>query len=402
MIPTSHPVSQGSGIYLDYQASTPVDPAVVEAMLPWWHQSGVGNPHSYEHAFGWRAAKAVDEARAKIAALLGADDQDVIFTSGATESNNLAIFGAVRAAQSKRRTLLVTAIEHASILGPVTMLSEDGFQCVVLPVDSSGRLDREAFLQQLNDDVLLVSVGVANNEIGTIQDLPWIADRCHEYGAMLHTDAAQALTVAPISIQEWDVDLASFSAHKAYGPQGIGALYVAPSARKRLRALSFGGGQQSGMRPGTLPTALCVGFGMACHILQTSCSTEPQRISRLRDRLVNSLLEAIPGTLLNGPSQNRTPGNANLQIPGIEAADLIQRLQPVVALSSGSACHSGSDRPSHVLLAIGLNDRAARESVRLGVGRFTTDADVAVAIEAIVSEVMNFRTGFQSRAAFGR
>ncbi len=402
MMSASHSASQLDGIYLDYQASTPVDPAVLEAMLPWWQLGGAGNPHSHEHSFGWRAARAVHDARSQIATLLGADDEDVIFTSGATESNNLAILGTMRAVQSKRHTLLVMATEHASILGPAAALAEEGFRCVTLSVDADGRLVRDAFLNHLNDDVLLVSVGAANNEIGTLQDLPWIAERCHEFGAIFHTDAAQALTAAPVSIGSWGVDLASFSSHKAYGPQGIGALYIAPGTARQLRAVSFGGGQQSGLRPGTLPTALCVGFGVACHLLQTKRLFEPQCTSRLRDRLVESLLDAIPGAVLNGPREGRHPGNANLRIPGIDATDLIQRLQPTVALSSGSACHSGSDRPSHVLLAIGLGDRAARESVRLGIGRFTTDADITAAVEAIVSVVKISREALQARTAFAR
>ena len=402
MFRASNPAPPSDGIYLDYQASTPVDPDVLEAMMPWWRLGGAGNPHSHEHAFGWRAAEAIDHARTQIGDLIGAEGQDVIFTSGATESNNLAIFGTMRALESKRRTLLVTAIDHASILGPAEKLGNEGFRCVTVPVDAEGRLLREAFLNRLNDDVLLVSVGAANNEIGTLQDLPWIAERCHEVGAILHTDAAQSLTAAPVSVGSWGVDLASFSGHKAYGPQGIGALYIAPGIPRRLRAVSVGGGQQSGLRPGTLPTALCAGFGMACHLLRKQGAIERQRVERLRDRLVSLLIEAIPEALLNGPRESRHPGNANLRIPGIDATDLIQRLQPTVALSSGSACHSGSDQPSHVLVAIGLTDRAARESVRLGTGRFTTDAEIGTAVEAMVPAILMSQAAVQPRTACGR
>jgi cysteine desulfurase len=370
-------------------------------MLPWLRLPGAGNPHSHEHAFGWRAAKAIDRARAQLAALIGADDQDLIFTSGATESNNLAILGMMCAHRSKRRTLLVSAIDHASVLGPSAMLEEEGFRCVTLPVDSGGRLLREVFLNELTDDVLLVSVGAANNEVGTLQDLPWITERCHEVGAFVHADAAQALTATPLSVSDWGIDLGSFSAHKAYGPQGIGALYVAPGMSGRLRAISQGGGQQSGLRPGTLPTTLCVGFGMACDILRRQGSVERQRVEWLRNRLISSLLLAFPGAVLNGPIANRHPGNANLRIPGIDATDLIQRLQPHVAISSGSACHSGSDQPSHVLGAMGLTDAAARESVRLGVGRFTTESELAAAIAVIVPAVLESQAECAPRAVAG-
>jgi cysteine desulfurase len=371
-------------------------------MLPWWRFGGAGNPHSHEHAFGWRAAQAIDGARAQLAELIGADDQDLIFTSGATESNNLAIVGTMRAGRSLRHTVLVTAIDHASVIGPAAMLEDEGFRCVTLPVDAQGRLLREAFLSQLTDDVLLVSVGAANNEVGTLQDLPWIAERCHEAGAFVHADAAQALTAAPLSVREWGIDLGSFSAHKAYGPQGIGALYVAPGMRSRLRATSQGGGQQSGLRPGTLPTALCVGFGMAGEILGRQGALERQRVEGQRDRLIASLLLAFPDASINGPLTNRHPGNVNLRIPGIDATDLIQRLQPNVALSSGSACHSGSDQPSHVLLAMGLSNPEARESVRLGIGRFTTDADIITAVEMIVAAIRESRAAFRPRTAVGR
>jgi len=385
LIPTSDPTPSPEGIYLDYQASTPVDPEVLEAMLPWWRHCGTGNPHSHEHAFGWRAAKAIDDARSRIAMLIGAEGEDVIFTSGATESNNIAILGTMRARETGRRVFLSTAIEHASVLGPAEALTGEGIHCVALPVDSYGRLQREAFLKRLTTDVRLVSIGAANNEIGTLQDLPWIAERCHEVGALLHTDAAQALSAVPLSVGEWGVDFASFSAHKAYGPQGVGALYIAPGLARRLHAHSFGGGQQFGVRPGTLSTALCVGFGTACEILTRRGHIERELVARLRDHFLYSLLEAIPEAALNGPSEGRHPGNLNLRIPNVDAADLIQHLQPTVALSSGSACHSGSDQPSHVLRAIGLTDAAARGSLRLGIGRFTTAMQVDEATKVIVA-----------------
>ena len=229
-----------------------------------------------------------------------------------------------------------------------------------------------------------MSVGAANNEIGALQDLPWIADRCHEVGALVHTDAAQSLTATPLSFSDWGVDIASLSAHKAYGPQGIGALFIAPGIARHIRALSSGGGQQLGLRPGTLPTALCVGFGEACKILRNQGSTERQRTEQLRDILISSALTAIPGSELNGPREHRHPGNINLRLPCDDARDVIQRMQPAFALSSGSACQSGSDQVSHVLEAIGLTSVQARACVRLGIGRFTTFEDVRAVVRAMV------------------
>ncbi len=398
MLRASCPTVPPHGIYLDYQASTPVDPAVLEAMLPWWHLPGVGNAHSHEHAFGWRASHAIDNARRQLAKLIDADSEDIIFTSGATESNNLAIFGVVAANQLKRRTILVTAVEHASILGPAAEIANRAHRCEVLPVDKDGRLNRAALLQHLTEDVLIVSVGAVNNEIGTIQDISWIAEQCHKAGALLHTDAAQALTADIVSVQRWGVDFASFSSHKAYGPQGVGALYVAPGMSSRIRPLAFGGGQQLGMRPGTLPTALCVGFGAACDILRESGSAERVRIAGLRDQLVSLLTKKVSGAALNGSRTHRHPGNANIQFPGIEVTDLIQRVQPRIAVSSGSACHSGSDQPSHVLRAIGLDSDAARCSIRLGVGRFTTVNDVDEAVAALVPEILQSQNRFLPKA----
>jgi cysteine desulfurase len=361
-------------VYLDYHASTPVDPRVVEAMLPWW-QGRPGNAHSDEHSFGWRARAAIQTARTQIANLTDADSEDIIFTSGATESNNLAILGAARGQNSTRRTLLVTEIEHSSVLGPAHALEREGFRCVTLPVDGYGFVDRDTLLNNLSEDTALVSVGACNNEIGTLQDLQWIAKRCHEVGALFHTDAAQSLTASALMLSRWDVDLASLSAHKAYGPQGIGALYVRAGLSRVMQPTSFGGGQQHNLRPGSLPTALCVGFGMACELIRSLGNDERQRIRMMRDRLIASLLE-IRGTSLNGPSECRHPGNVNIEMSGVDARDLIQRMQPEIGLSTGSACHSGSEEPSQVLTAIGLTKERAFASFRIGIGRFTTELEI--------------------------
>jgi len=323
-----------------------------------------------------------------VAGLIGADAQEIVFTSGATESNNLAILGVVRGRAAKRSTVLTVATEHSSVLGPAFALREEGFRCIALPVDPEGFVRREALLETLTEDVSLVSVAAANNEIGTLQDLSWIADQCHAVGALLHTDAAQALTAEPLSFCAWGVDLASLSAHKAYGPQGIGALFVAPGVAREIQPICFGGGQQLGLRPGTLPTALCVGFGEACAILNAVGDVERQRTQLLRDELITRLLSAIPSAKLNGSQTIRHPGNINIQLPCDDARDVIQRLQPKVALSSGSACHSGSDQASHVLKAIGLTSMEARSSIRLGLGRFTAHDEVASVVEEVAKALV--------------
>jgi cysteine desulfurase len=386
------------GIYLDYHASTPVDPVVLEAMLPWW-QRHPGNPHSEEHSFGWRANEAIEIARSQIAALIRVDAEDIVFTSGATEANNLAILGVMRYRERRRNTLLVTAIEHASVLGPADELAREGIRCVILPVDSDGALNREAFLRELSDDVLLVSVGAVNGEIGTIQDISWIAAHCREVGALFHTDAAQALTSVPQLLGESGVDLVSLSAHKAYGPIGIGALYVAPGIAMRMKRLTFGGGQQLGLRPGTLPTALCVGFGRACELLRLIGTEERERVAKIRDRLAAAILAQVPGAAINGSVTRRHPGNINVQLPGADARDVIQRMQPGLAVSTGSACHSGENQSSHVLRAIGLNDKAAFSSVRIGLGRFTTPDEPDLALSALMKALEGTRSSADGSAA---
>ena len=375
-------------VYLDYHASTPVDPDVIEEMLPWWRQH-TGNPHSEEHSFGWAAREGIERAKTQIAALIGVDAEDILFTSGATEANNIALLGLMRFPGRGRNRLLVSAIEHASVLGPAFELKSEGVHCDVIPVESDGTLNRDAFLEMLDESVHLVSVGAVNGEIGTIQDLKWIADRCHEVGALLHSDCAQALTAAPELVGDSGTDLASLSAHKAYGPQGVGALYIAPGIAKRMAHLTFGGGQQFGLRPGTLPTALCVGLGAACQILSTNGSAEREEISSLRETLIAAALRTFPKAAINGPRTNRHPGNISLRIADTDARDIIQRLQPSIALSTGSACHSGSHEPSHVLSAIGLPANQAFASFRIGIGRFTTISQIETALDSLAIAVLS-------------
>lgn len=382
-------------IYLDFQASTPIDPAVADAMCKSIRE-GCGNPHSNEHAFGWAAREVVEQARASVAALVGADPEEVVFTSGATEANNLAVFGAAERAPTGRDTVLVSAIEHSSVLEPARALISRGFRVRELAVGTDGRLDLAALDQELDERVLLVSVGAVNNEIGVVQNLSAIGERCRAVGALFHTDAAQALCAGQLSLQSMPVDLASFSSHKAYGPAGIGALYVAEGCDARIAPQILGGSQQRNLRAGTLPMALCTGFGRACDLLATDGSLERSRIATLRKRLWTSLLAGIPGVALNGPADFalRHPGNLNIALEGIDAHDLIQRLQPELACSTGSACHSGTEATSHVLSALGLSERRARASLRLSLGRQTTSNEVdraavliAAAAEAATSAI---------------
>jgi cysteine desulfurase len=381
--------TENSSIYLDFQASTPVDTSVADGMCDWIRHH-CGNPHSDEHAFGWSARDAVERARSAIANLVDAHPEDIVFTSGATEANNLAILGAAERASAGRDTILVSAIEHASVLEPARLLSRRGFKVVVLPVDSEGRLQAPAFEQALNDRVLLVSVAAVNNEVGTLQDIHTIGARCRSVGALFHTDAAQALTGCALPLGAMPVDLASLSSHKAYGPAGIGALYVGPNVIDRIAPQILGGAQQSGLRSGTLPTALCIGFGRACEILSATGEAERNRVASLRDRFWRVLSNAIPDAVLNGPnlSTPRHPGNLNVAFLNVDARDLIQRVQPQLACSTGSACHSGTEEPSHVLAALGLDEKRARSSLRLSIGRQTTDDEVVRATQVLLAAVL--------------
>jgi cysteine desulfurase len=390
---SEHPNLHGptlKSVYLDYHASTPVDPSVVDAMLPWWH-SQPGNPHSGEHAFGWRAREAVEAAKSQIGDLVGVDGEDLILTSGATEANNIALLGVMGFPKRRRNTLIVSSIDHASVLEPARELSRQGCKLIILPVLPDGTIDKDALARALDESVLLVSIGAVNSEIGTIQDLKWIADRCHEVGTILHSDCAQALNANPQIIGQSGVDLASLSAHKAYGPQGIGALFIAPGMIERMARVGFGGGQQLGLRSGTVPTALCVGFGKACEILRSQGENEREATKSLRDLLISKAFKQLPGIQLNGNAARRHPGNVNLMLGNVDARDIIQFMQPAVALSTGSACHSGINEPSHVLRAIGLSPDEAYASVRFGIGRFSTVSHIEFAVDSLVS-VLSRRT----------
>ncbi|WP_038074692.1 cysteine desulfurase family protein [Thioclava pacifica] len=376
-----------STIYLDHQATTPLDSQVFEAMRPYFGES-FGNPHSSDHATGWRAAKAVEGAAEDVAAMIGADADEIVFTSGATEANNLALLGvARRAVGGARNRILMGSTEHKCVLEVGRVLERQlGFEIIHLPVDSEGRLDLEMLRSELNEDVLLVSVMAANNEIGTLQDIPEIARMTSQFGSLLHCDSAQAPCAMDMARFADLVDLVSLSAHKMYGPMGIGALYVRRELHSRIEPLVYGGGQQNGLRSGTLPTALCVGLGRAARLASDEHAViERETLALRRDFLLRRLSELPYPTWVNGPKnpEHRHPGNINIGFRGIVAADLLGRIQPSLAASTGSACTSGIPEPSHVLRAIGLTDEEAGASIRLSVGRSSTEEELVKAVDII-------------------
>ena len=363
-------------VYLDNQATTPCDPRVVAAMLPWFTER-FGNPHSAEHAMGQEAEQAIEHARAQIAALIGADPREVVLTSGATEANNIAIKGAARFyGAGPRRRVITAATEHKCVLESVRDLAAEGFEPVILPVRPDGLLDPAVLTDALTVPTLLVSIMAVNNETGVIQDLPTLAALARDAGALFHTDAAQAAGKIPIDVT--GIDLLSLSGHKLYGPKGVGALYVRRRPRVRLSPLFSGGGQERGLRAGTLPTPLVVGFGEACRLALLEMTEEAARLTSLRDRLLAGL--RVPATL-NGDVVHRVPGNLNLTLPWC-ALDVL-RTQPDLCVSTGSACSSAAIEPSTVLTAMGLAPEQAARTLRVGLGRFTSAADVDFAADAL-------------------
>jgi len=380
---------ENTSIYLDYQASTPLDKRVFEQMLPYMTEK-FGNPHSSEHSVGWEAEKAVETAKNQVADYVGALADEIIFTSGATESNNLVIIGIGYAAavkeKSSRRTILVSSIEHKCVFGAARALEGFGFKIEKIPVSASGIIDIEKLRSLLTDDVLLVSVMATNNEIGTNQPLKEIGRLCTAQGALFHTDAAQG-AYANLDVIESNIDFMSLSAHKIYGPKGIGALFINQNATLKPEPIIHGGGQQYGYRSGTIPTFLAVGFGAAAEIMKNEKVAEVSTLQTLRQKFFDGLKERWPGILVNGGMENRHPGNLNLRMPATESKQLILTLQPQVAFSTGAACTSGIQEPSHVLKAIGLSTEEADRSFRISVGRFTDDSDIEKAIEIIGQKV---------------
>jgi cysteine desulfurase len=379
-------------LYFDYQASTPLDPRVFAHMKP--HYEGLcGNPHSSDHVLGWRAKEAIDSAAKHVAALIGADPDEIVFTSGATEANNLALLGlAHRALQGNRRRILAGATEHKCVLAALRALEErNGFVIELIPVDRCGFINLNWLEGRLGDDVLCVSVMAVNNEIGTIQDLAAIAAMIEKYDILFHSDCAQASVACDLSHVSDIVDMVSLSAHKMYGPQGIGALYVRRELHDSLVPLIYGGGQQGNLRSGTLPTALCVGMGVAAKLAREEAATERQTTSRQRDAFVACLQNLSWPIDINGPMPSqRHPGNANLRFEGFDAHDILLALQPKLAASTGSACTSGTPEPSYVLRAVGLSETEARSSIRFSIGRFIEDAEIqeaAILLEEVLSDL---------------
>jgi cysteine desulfurase len=382
-------------IYLDNQASTPVDPRVLEAMLPYF-TIDYGNPHSESHVYGHRAMAAIDEARAQVAVLIHADSREIVFTSGATEANNLALKGVAHFAReypttgAPRDDIVALQTEHKCVLESCAALEREGFRVTYLPVAENGLIDLAVFAAALTEQTLIVSVMAAHNEIGVIQPLAEIGALCRSRGVLLHTDAAQALGKIPLDVEAMKIDLMSMSGHKLYGPKGVGALYIRRRPRVRLVPLIDGGGQERGVRSGTLATPLCVGFGKACAIAAAEMAGEADRLKALRERLRAGLAQRVPGLIVNGDLDHRLPGSLNVSIPGTTAPDLIEACQSI-AISTGSACTSASVEPSYVLRALGLSDERANASIRVGLGRFTTESDVDYAADAIAAAAERLR-----------
>jgi cysteine desulfurase len=373
-------------IYLDHHSSTPTDPRVVQAMMPYWTDNPA-NPSNPYHPLGRKAAEAVENAREQVATLIGARSSEIVFTTGATESNNMALLGTAMAHTGHRRRIVTCAVEHRSVLQPCRWLAEQGFEVIILPVDRLGHVDLAVLERSVDHNTLLVSIQLANNEIGTIQRTEQISKIVHEQGALFHCDGAQAVGKVPVDVDQLSIDMLSLSAHKMHGPKGIGALYVRGGAKRgRVQPLMFGGGQEWGLRPGTLNVSAIVGFGEACKICREEMDEEARRVGRLRDRLEQLLLERLPGVQRNGDLSCRLPNNSSLTLPYIEADALLLNL-PDVALSTGSACTAGALEPSHVLQAIGLSREDAYRTVRVGLGRFNTEEEIEYAAGRIVEVV---------------
>ena len=375
-------------IYLDYSATTPVDPRVAQTMIPFLTEH-FGNPASRSHPFGWEAEKAVEEAREQVAQLVNADPKEIIWTSGATESNNLAIKGAAQFYKGKGKHLVTVKTEHKAVLDTCRELERQGFEVTYLPVNSDGLLDIEQFKAALRPDTILASVMYVNNEIGVIQDIPTLGEICREKGIIFHVDAAQATGKVVIDLQKLKVDLMSFSAHKTYGPKGVGALYVRRKPRIRLEAQMHGGGHERGMRSGTLAPHQCVGMGEAFRIARLEMATENERVRMLRDKLLKGFQD-MEEVYVNGDMDNRVPHNLNISFNYVEGESLIMAIKEV-AVSSGSACTSASLEPSYVLKTLGRSDELAHSSIRFTIGRFTTEEEIAYTIDLLKRKIAKLR-----------
>ncbi len=375
-------------IYLDYSATTPVDPRVVDKMVPFLHDR-FGNPASRSHAYGWDAEKAVEEAREQVAALVNCDPREIVWTSGATESINLALKGAAHFYKDRGRHLITVKTEHKATLDTMRELERQGFEVTYLDVQENGLLDLDAFRAALRPDTILVSVMFVNNEIGVIQDIPAIGELCRERGIIFHVDSAQATGKLVIDLAALKVDLMSFSAHKTYGPKGMGALFVRRKPRVRIEAQIHGGGHERGFRSGTLPTHQIVGMGEAFRIAREEMATENERIRMLRDKLLRGLT-AMEEVFVNGDLERRVPHNLNMSFNYVEGESMIMAVKDI-AVSSGSACTSASLEPSYVLRALGRSDELAHSSIRFSIGRFTTEEEVDFAVDLLRRKVGKLR-----------
>ena len=376
-------------IYMDYQATTPMDPRVFEEMKPYFVEK-FGNPHSRGHAYGWEAEAACEKAREQVADLIGANPKEIVFTSGATESNNLAIKGVAKFYGEKKNHIITCTTEHKCVIDTCRHLEREGFKVTYLPVDNNGLIDLNELENAITDETLIVSIMAVNNEIGVIQPIKEIGAICSKRGVFFHTDAAQAFGKIPLDVNEMNIDIMSISGHKIYGPKGIGAIFIRRRPRVRLTPIINGGGQERGFRSGTVPTPLVVGLGSAAQIALNEMEQENKRVKALYDKLYNALVTNIPEVYLNGDAVRRVPHNLNLSFAYIEGESMIMAIKDL-AVSSGSACTSASLEPSYVLRAIGVGEDLAHTSIRFGIGRFTTEEEVDFAIAKVTGAIDKLR-----------
>jgi cysteine desulfurase len=380
-------------VYLDNHATTQTDPRVVAAMLPYFSNS-FGNPHSGSHSYGWEASDAVELARGQVADAIGASSEEIYFTSGATEANNIALKGIARFYREKKNHIITCVTEHPCILDSADDLASEGTRVTFLKVGSDGLIDIDSLRDSIADDTVLVSIMTVQNELGTVQPIAEIGKLCHEHEVLLHTDAAQALGKISLDVKAMNIDLMSITGHKAYGPMGCGALYLTKKPRVKIKPLFSGGGQEKSIRPGTLPAPLCVGFGKACELAGAEVESEAERLKQMRDGLLSNLEDNLSGLHINGGMNHRVPGNLNVSLEGVDAESLMAAL-PDLAFSSGSACSSASAEASYVLKAIGTSTDLAESSLRIGLGRFTLEEEVAYAANRLIEEIRNIRKNRQ-------
>jgi len=380
-------------IYLDNHATTPLDPEVLDTMLPWFKDK-FGNAASKDHSYGWEADSIVKLSRRKVAEFIGADPREIIFTSGTTESINLAHFGISESYRARGKHIITSAVEHNAVLDSLKALVDKGFEVTVLPVDNFGRISIDELENAIRKDTILVSIMAANNEIGNVYDINTIGTLCKQRNVFFHTDAAQAVGKIPFSIE--NVDLASFSAHKVYGPKGVGALYIKSRSKIKMAPQIFGGGHENGLRSGTLNVPGIAGFGKALEIASKNFETEYTRLASYRNKMLKAFAEFTGDIRLNGDPDNHLPNNLNICFEGVRSENLIMNLR-TIALSTGSACTSASLKPSHVLKAIGLSDDLAKSSIRFGLGRFNDDEEIDYVITEVANEVSKIRMNSQSK-----